>query len=114
MKVRIKYRPNSPAGTRRKATAPNERGFLASACRTLVRDNRKHWLPSGIPAALAGQHCRGRRCRLKNILSNKRARPALNIRPPKAHVLHVGNLAKLAAGARPGAAQSTVLKKRTP
>jgi hypothetical protein len=51
---------------------------------------------------------------LKNILSNKRAAPGLNIRPPKAAARHAVNLGKLTAGARPGAVQSTVLKKRTP
>jgi hypothetical protein len=44
---KIRYRPAAPGGARRRATTASERGFLASACRTLVRDNRKPWQKTG-------------------------------------------------------------------
>jgi hypothetical protein len=44
---KIRYRPNAPGGTRRRATTASERGFLASACRTLVRDARRPWQKKG-------------------------------------------------------------------
>jgi hypothetical protein len=47
MKTQIKYRPAAPGGTRRRATTASERGFLASACRTLVRDARAPWQAKG-------------------------------------------------------------------
>jgi hypothetical protein len=47
MKPRFNYRKGAPGGARRRATTASERGFLASACRTLVRDNRKPWQKTG-------------------------------------------------------------------
>jgi hypothetical protein len=46
---------------------------------------------------------------MKNILSKKSAGPALRIRSAKAHALHIGNIAKLAAG---GVARTVVKVKK--